>query len=107
KTGQRRSPQGRLEVSCDRAVDLETVPPVALAKLAEKHAAPSAFEPDGVEAAALQRQHFADAKLGDLAEAHRKLLQDCGHRQPRLFDSRFHGKRPAAVGPLRLDRLPL
>ena len=60
------------------------------------------FEADG-----LKRQNLAHAKIGNLAKAHRQLLEDCGHRQARLLDSTFHGKRPAAVGVRRLCLFPL
>ena len=80
---------------------------LALAELAEKHAASAAIQPDRVEAAGLKRQNLAHAKLSNLAKAHRQFLEDCSDRQPSLLHAGFHRKRPAAVGTRRLDCFPL
>ncbi len=65
---------------------------------------PGTFEADGGEIIALQGQKSANLEIGDVAEIHRNLLQDRGHRQPRLLNAGLHQPGPA---PIRRQRLGL
>ncbi len=86
----------------DRVLDFETVTTVRLAELAGEHSVAGTFEANGGKITALQRQKGANLKVGDVAEAHRNVLQDRRHRQPRLLNAGLHEPGPAPIGRQRL-----
>ena len=87
---------------CDCALDFEPIAAIHLAEFAGEHSAAGAFKSNGGEIVALQGQEPANLKIGDVAETHRNLLQDSGHRQPRLLDAYLHQMGPAPIRGRRL-----
>ena len=96
-------PFGRIGSLRDRALDFEPVAAVRLPELAGEHSAAGTFEANGGEVVAIagtrarRRENWRCRRdfIGD-------LLEDGGHRKPRLLDAELHEPGPPPVGGRRL-----